>query len=267
MRQLLTILFFTFSITVQSYCQNRKAIIKNIYPTTDSIPENILRFYIEFSAPIREENALSHIHLTGEDEKELSIVFFDNNYELWNADRTMLTLILDPGRLKTGLKANKELGRVFQKGLKYSMTVDSLFTIMKGNHLSKGFVKHFVASEADTLAPDSNKWLIHTPPSSTISPLVIDFGETIDHVSALGYLAIIDNEGNRIEGTIILRSCESVWEFVPKKQWRKGGYTLFINSRFEDIAANNLNGLFDHSKGGLKNYREGEIKTITITIK
>ena len=252
MKQLLIALFFIFFIACTSYCQIKKAFIKNIYPTTDSIPENILRFYIEFSEPIREENALSHIHLATVDGKDMSGAFFDNNYELWSAERTKLTLILDPGRVKTGLEANKQLGRVFQKGIKYSITADSLFTSMSGHHLSKTFVKKFVASAADTVAPDSDKWIIQVPRSKTLSPLTIDFGEAIDHISARSYLVITGKRVQKIRGHIILKNHETVWEFVPKTKWQKRAYKLFVNSRLEDIAANNLNGIFDHAKGTLK---------------
>ena len=113
--------------------------VKTVYPSTNRIPVNVLRFYIEFSEPIREENALSHIHLKTSDGTERTPVFFDTNEELWNADRTKLTLLVDPGRVKRGLKAHSQLGRAFAEGGTYTLTIDSLFRTMRGHHLSRRF--------------------------------------------------------------------------------------------------------------------------------
>ena len=59
-----------------------------------------------------------------------------------------------------------------------------------------------------------------------------------------------------MEGEITLGKNESLWIFKPKLKWQKGNYKLIVNSRLEDIAANTLNGIFDHKKGSLKQEKE-----------
>lgn len=268
MKNIITLLFLLFCFASKSCCQKKgHAAIKNIFPTTDSIPVNILRFYIEFSEPIREENALSHIRLLDNNGNDLSLVFFDNNYELWNTDRTKLTLILDPGRVKSGLKANEALGRIFKQATQYYILVDSLFTTMIGKHLNKKFIKTFIAVKEDTISPGTENWEIEIPRANTRLPFTIKFNEPIDHISALSYLIIKNSKGKKINGNIVIKNNETIWEFIPASKWQKGEYQLLINGRLEDIAANNLNGPFDHLKGSLKNETQGNTETISIQIK
>jgi hypothetical protein len=56
-----------------------KPSVVNIYPTSDSIPVNILRFYIELSHPIQELGILNHIKLTTEDGRNITDVFLKIN--------------------------------------------------------------------------------------------------------------------------------------------------------------------------------------------
>jgi hypothetical protein len=196
----------------------------------------------------------------------MSVVFFDNNYEIWNAERTKLTLILDPGRVKTDLKANEQLGRVFQQGTAYSLSIDSLFNTMSGKHLATRFIKQFIAVKEDTIAPAMSDWKIINPIANTLLPVMVYFRESIDHISALSYLIITDSNGKKIKGNISLKRNETVWEFTPALPWKKGDYRLIINDRLEDIAANNLNGSFDHFKGMLKDSKEGSVETVTIRV-
>jgi hypothetical protein len=269
MKTTIIALLFNIYITSVVYCQKKSnlAYVMKIYPTADSIPINILRFYIEFSEPIREKNALMNVHLSEDGGKDLSHVFFDNNYELWNENRTKLTLIFDPGRVKTGLIANKQMGRALKSGAHYQISVDSLFTTMSGSHLTRNFVKKFVAIEEDTLAPALAKWKIKVPCSDSRLPLVVNFQEPIDHISALGYLIITDNKGEKMQGNLLLKKNENEWEFTPTRKWKRGEYKLFVNDRLEDIAANNLNGNFDHKQGSLKNSVEGKEEVTIINIK
>ena len=49
----------------------------------------------------------------------------------------------------------------------------------------------------------------------------------------------------RIEGVTFLKKGESQWHFQPFSDWVPGKYTIVVESRFEDLAGNNLNRLFD----------------------
>ena len=250
---------FCFLVSIYSvvcFAQKIKPAVINIYPVSDSIPVNILRFYIEFSQPMQEMGILDHIRLIREDGKNITGVFFENQYELWNQDRTQVTLIVDPGRVKTGLMAHNLLGRAFDEGVTYYLEVDSLLLSFHNEEMNSRFIKKFIAICEDTTAPDLSHWFLSSPHANTKDIYTIRFNDKIDHISAQTLIKIIDNKGMGIEGEITLGNDQSVWIFKPKQNWHGGTYKLIVNSRLEDIAANTLNGVFDHKKGSLKREKE-----------
>lgn len=242
------------------------AFVQGIHPTTARIPENLLRFYIYFSAPMREGNFLSHIHLYNEKGEDMKGVFFDNQYELWNADYTRLTVLVDPGRVKTGLKANREFGRAFKNGEHYRLVIDKNWKTIEGQSLQNDFVKTFYGVEADVKAPVLKNWVITIPEEHTLDPLIVDFGEPVDHRSVVQFLQILNYEGEVVQGSLDLSENESILKFSPNQKWNSGKHQVLINTRFEDIVGNNLNGLFDHPVGSLISEQEGMIQTIKFEI-
>ncbi|PKP45716.1 MAG: hypothetical protein CVT95_08310 [Bacteroidetes bacterium HGW-Bacteroidetes-12] len=239
------LLYFTFFLTITVFAQESKPKIIEVYPTTDSIPVNILRFYIHFSAPMQEMDILKHIKLTNQDGKNITGVFFENQYELWNESRTEVTLIVDPGRVKLGLLANNTMGRAFDEGKKYTLIIDSLLMDFNDRKLSESFTKTFIAVKEDMQPPDPKSWKVLLPKANTKEAIVIDFKDKIDHISAYTLIKIIKN-GTEIKGDILLVNEEQKWAFNPHKNWEKGSYQIHINSSLEDIAANSVNQIFDH---------------------
>ncbi len=236
------VIVLIFSIKV--FSQNPH--VTAIYPTSDSIPVNILRFYIQFSAPIQEMDILKHIQLTNEEGENSTGVFFENQYELWNKDRTKITLIIDPGRVKLGLYANNKMGRAFDIGKKYTLTIDSLLLDFNDKKLKKSFTKTFIAVKEDNLAPDIKTWNLLLPKSKTKETITINLNDKIDHISAQTYIKIVHNK-KEIHGEISLKNKEQKWVFKPNMNWRKGNYTIIIHPHLEDIVANSMNQIFDHS--------------------
>jgi hypothetical protein len=222
-----------------------------IYPTTDSIPVNILRFYIQFSKPMQEMNVLNHIVLLDENNKNITGVFYENQYELWNEDRTKITLIVDPGRVKLGLLANNKMGKAFDEGKKYSLKVDGLLLDFDNQPLANPFTKSFIAVKEDTTAPDTKKWKLSLPNANTTNPIIIDFNDNIDHISAMTYIKIVRDK-NEIEGNFTLQNNEQKANFNPNKKWQKGNYQILVHPRLEDITANSVNQVFDHNTAEFK---------------
>ena len=223
----------------------------DIYPSADSIPANILRFYIKFSHPMQETGILKHIHLSHENGKNITGVFFDNDYELWNKERTVVTILVDPGRVKKGLFANNTMGWAFDVGKTYALTVDSLLLDFNDKHFEKSYTKSFMTVSADTIAPDIKNWTVNVPLSKTNMPLKINFKDNIDHISACTLIQVIDKNKKVISGNIFLKNSEKEWELIPKNHWEKGSYTIIVSSHLEDIVANSIYGVFDHRIGTL----------------
>src|SRR5262249_40037029 len=85
--------------------------VKAIYPDVAVLPENALRLYIEFSAPMGNGAAVDFVHLFDERGQEVPFPFLPVEADFWNRDHTRYTLFFDPGRVKQGILPNRESGR------------------------------------------------------------------------------------------------------------------------------------------------------------
>jgi hypothetical protein len=246
------LLFFLLAVTTYSFSQENTAPkVVAIYPTADSIPVNILRFYIQFSKPMQEMNILQHIHLTNDNGKDMTGVFYENQYELWNENRTMVTLIVDPGRVKTGLLANNKMGKAFDEAQEYVLKVDSLLLDFENNTLSHSYSKKYVAIAEDKTAPNTELWQYSKPTKNTKEPINIAFQDCIDVISAHTYIKIL-NKKKEVYGKISLSKSGHNWSFTPEANWKKGAYEIIVHPALEDIAANSINQIFDHKLNDYK---------------
>lgn len=216
-----------------------------IHPSADVLPENLLRFYVFFSAPMREGEALHHIRLLDEEGRALEGVFYDVREELWDPSRTRLTILLDPGRVKSGLAAHERLGRGLEAGRRYRLVIDPRWQDARGEPLSQVFEKRFTVRQPSTKGPDLRAWQMVLPAPKSQTPLSARFPEPLDSVLAGELIAVRRAGGEVVRGTIALQDRETLWQLVPEEPWNQGDYTLEVDSRLEDVAGNNLHGLFD----------------------
>lgn len=214
-----------------------------IYPQGDALPENMLKLYLQFSHPMLTGKTLEYITiLDGKD--TLHNIFLDLQPELWDTTGTILTLWLDPGRIKRGLVLNREMGNPLKKADKYQLIISSKWKDTRGLNL-QAYTKQFVAGARDSDQPNINKWYIKPPLPGTQTPLVINLKEPLDHYLLQESITVLNEQGIVLHGTIKLTSNDSVWSFTPDKLWQAGRYTLRVNSILEDLAGNNLNKVFD----------------------
>lgn len=242
--------------------------VVGIYPTSSAIPENILRFYLYFSEPMAEGDFLQHVRLEHvEQGVDLTGVFFDNIYELWSPDRKRITLLVDPGRVKTGLQAHRALGRAFEAGQTYRLSVLGTWTSLAGHTLRVDTTKTYRAVSEDRVRVDPDHWCLTLPPAGTTLPLKVDFAEAVDHVSVGRFLQVTSAQGEVLPGTWRLDEGETLASWTPEKAWSGpvDAHQLRINGRFEDVAGNNINASMDHRQGTLPPGDEGRtiIRSLT----
>jgi hypothetical protein len=85
-------------------------LVESVSPSAEVLPENLLRFYFQFSAPMSRGEAYSHIRLLNAAGRAVADPFLELNEELWSGDGRRFTLLFDPGRIKRGLKPREEVG-------------------------------------------------------------------------------------------------------------------------------------------------------------
>ena len=232
-------------ISIPTADPSERPSITGIYPTNDSLPENLLKIYVEFSKPMREGNAIDNLLLIKNETDTLHQVFLDLQTELWNNDRTRLTLWLDPGRIKRDLQPNKSLGNPLNQGNRYRFIIKSDLAAQNGISLEKNYQKAFIVFGRDTISPDPQKWTIKPPNDGTSDELKIETNESLDYVLLNNAIRIIDDANKLVNGRLKVAEHERFILFTPKSNWHRGTYSIEIEARLEDLAGNNLNHLFD----------------------
>ena len=142
-------------------------VVTGIYPSVDTVPENLLKIYVEFSKPMVEGNSKDNFKLIKNGKDTLQQIFLDLQTELWNNDNTRLTIWLDPGRIKRDLQPNVSLGAPLNKGNKYELVVGSTLSDAEGIALGKVYRKDFIVANRDSAIPKPESWIIHTPKQGT----------------------------------------------------------------------------------------------------
>jgi hypothetical protein len=223
--------------------------VSHIYPGAGSLPENLLKFYIHFTAPMSRGNIYDHIRLRDESGKDVELPFLEIDEELWDASMTRLTLIIDPGRIKRGVRPLEEIGPALEAGKSYTLVIGREWRDGSGIPLKENFQKTFKVEPPDREPPDPARWKIEAPQAGSRDPLVVAFPEPMDHALAQRLIRVaaepVGDSRGFVEGTISLEDQERRWIFTPDTVWRRGRYQIIIHTTLEDLAGNNIGKPFE----------------------
>jgi hypothetical protein len=216
-----------------------------IYPTSDTVPLNLLKIYIAFSKPMQEGQSLNYILVIKNRQDTIPSVFLDLQPELWNKERTILTLWLDPGRIKRDLQPNQAMGTPLEQGANYQILIHRDWRDTESISLANEFRKEFRVGARDSFSPVVENWTIRAPKPGNSEALTIYLHEPLDYILLKNAVRIIDSNGNVVNGIFEPGMEETILNFNPSVAWHTGDYTVEVESRLEDLAGNNLNRLFD----------------------
>jgi hypothetical protein len=217
-----------------------------VYPSGEGLPENLLRFYIHFSAPMSRGEAYRHLKLidiaTG---KPVHSPFLELEEELWSPDGMRFTLFIDPGRIKRGLKPRELFGPVLEAGKSYCLVVDRGWIDAAGNVLQSEYRRTFRAGPPDESMPDPKKWSLSPPGAATRDALIVRFPEPLDRALLERLVGVRDSDGRAVSGAVSIAEAETLWRFVPEDPWLAGTYRLVVGSELEDVAGNSVASPFE----------------------
>jgi len=216
-----------------------------IYPSAAVLPENQLRFYLHFSAPMRQGEAYGHVKLLKADGKPVEAAFLEIGEELWDTTGTRLTLLFDPGRVKQGLQPREEFGPVIVAGQEYRLVIDKAWRDAAGQPLIAGFEKRFKVGSMIDAALDHKQWKVTPPAAGTLQPLVVRFPHSLDRALLEWTITIESAAGKSVAGQIAVADEERQWEFRPEQSWQAGEFLLVVDTTLEDSAGNNLSRPFE----------------------
>ena len=202
-----------------------------VQPSGPVVPANLLRLSISFAAQV-EGPLLPRLSLLRADGRQVQASFLEQ--ELWSPSGKVLTVMMHPARVKTGLKARDERGPILSVGDEVALALDGVP------------IKRWRVGPPDEIGPTASEWKLSAVRVESKQRLVVALDGPIDGRDA-DYLAIVDVRNRRVAGHAQLTNGESTWTFTPNAIWRPGAYKLVVRGTLEDPAGNRLGGRFETS--------------------
>jgi len=234
----------TGTVSVPSSGKTPSTVVSTVYPTSDVIPENELRMYIRFSAPMGQLGGREHIAFLDDSGTEIPGVVLPLDTDLWNADRTRYTVILDPGRVKREILPNRQMGRPLRDGENISIVVRRDWPDANGLPLAAEFKRRYRVGPSAEHALATKDWHIAAPSVGTRDPVTVTFPAPLDFGLLQRSLAV-SRGVTPVPGDIQIAAGETKWDFVPRAEWERGPYVLTVQPSLEDLAGNRIGRAFE----------------------
>jgi hypothetical protein len=202
-----------------------------VRPSADTVPENLLRLSIVFDRPTSDA-VLPRLRLYESNGAEIEKPFLDE--ELWSPDGRILTVLFNPGRVKSGIDLHDRYGRALHAGEKVELNFD------------RRVIKEWQVVPPEVRRIDPVLWRLTAPQSGTNAPLVVSMARSIDAMEA-DVPVVLDASGKVLPGRSTLLDGESVWIFTPDAVWNPGRYILALPPGLEDAEGNTIAAPFESS--------------------
>jgi hypothetical protein len=232
-----------FSIPKEAGTGNTE--VREVFPSSDVLPENLLRLYVRFSEPMQRGGVENNIEVLGPDGRPVPDVLYRAPIELWDSSMTCLTILLDPGRLKRGVGPNRMLGPPLRSGQRYTLAIAPGMTDLYGCPLREGFRKSFRVSDAVREPSAFERWKIRVPAKGTFEPLELKFPSPLDWAQLWRGITVVSGSGQPIRGHVDIDLGETRWRFTPDAQWQAGAYSVRVSPGLEDVCGNTPYRSFD----------------------
>lgn len=220
-------------------------VVERVDPPGEVLPENLLRVYVYFSAPMSRGRSYRHLHLVDENGDEVEEGFLELGEELWDGEGRRFTLLFDPGRIKRELRPREELGPALADGGKYTLVVDADWKDAKGVSLVEAYRRSFRVGPPDTTPPAVERWTIEPPAADSEAALVVRFDESLDRAMLARMITVASTPGKAVPGEVTVADDGKSWEFLPDEMWETGDYELVVDGRLEDLAGNGIGRPFE----------------------
>jgi len=212
------------------------------YPTAEVLPANQLKFYLHFSHAMEAGNVLEHFSLFDRTTGQTVPDPFRET-ELWDDARQRLTLWFHPGRQKTGVNLNVEIGPILEEGHAYELRIAPDLRSSSGQPLAAGSTKTFRAGPPRSQQLSLNDWIFPAPPpAGTRQPLTLRFPAPLDHALLQRCVTLLHAESDApFPCSIAIADHETTLTFTPVAPWPDPAQLNWrILSILEDLAGNSL---------------------------
>jgi hypothetical protein len=219
-----------------------------VYPSAPVLPQNLLRMHVFFSEPPFVDTVMQAVRLLDEQGGVVAHPFLDLQEGLWDATGTRLTLLLHPGRIKSGLAARLSRGPAIEQGQRYRLAID--MDLLFGPSVSEArWASHaFSAGPAIETAVDDTAWDIGQPLPGTLQPLRLTFGRSMDRLALEGAFAVTAADGSSVPFTQQVSESEQGVELTPRQPWRPELHRVDVATDLEDVAGNRVAHAFEQTR-------------------
>ena len=216
-----------------------------IHPSATTVPRNLLRVYVRFSAPMREGCASGHVRLVDDTGEPIVGALLSTEHELWDSTRRRLTVLLDPARIKRGLVAHRRLGYPLQPGASFRLVVDRGYLDAQGVPLRAGAERRYEVAGDERRHVEPARWALAVPTAGTVDPFGVTFDRPLDHGLLARCLDVLGPGRQPVPGTPEVGPDERSWRLLPREPWAADVHELVVDPELEDLAGNSLRRVFD----------------------
>jgi hypothetical protein len=206
-----------------------------VSPAGESVPANLLRIELRLDAPLNRPLDMRRVRLLDQHGAEIPAPFLD--LALPSLDGRTITLLLHPGRIKTDVRLNVDLGPALQAGQRVVLLIDD-------PQLPAPVRKEWSVTADQRSRIDPQAWLITAPAAGTRAPLRVAAVGLLQS-SAQSWIGIADVQSRKLAGQARLSEDGTNWQFIPTQAWRAGRHTLRVHPALEDAAGNRVCAAFE----------------------
>jgi hypothetical protein len=230
----------SISQDVQFTSNNRPTQLTSIFPA-NSLPANALRIYLRFDQSMGLQNPFDFVQLTTDTGDIIKDAFVEYNKGLWNENRTRLTLLFHPGRIKQGVGPHTTMGSIFTPGETYILQISNGWKDQNGNALnnSQQYTWKITGAVRSKIKPTT--WGIISPRHAS-DTLYLDGDRIMDEEIFNKSVMVTKNE-EIINGQ--WKVIGTQYRFTHVNKWEPGSYQIVIPPAVEDASGNTLSAAFD----------------------
>lgn len=215
-----------------------------VLPRTETVPSNLLRFRLRFDRAMRRGRSVDHVRILDDRGGELANVIHWTRSELWNPELTELTLLINPGRSKSGVRPHSHLGTALFEGRSIHLLVEAGWPAVDGGVLVEGGSVAFNVGPAQRTAIDPHDWVLTTPAAGTRQALEAQFSRALDETLLLTSISVLQSS-SVVNGALRVVPGGRGVHFTPEQPWEPGQHELGVAARLEDLAGNRVSEPFE----------------------
>jgi hypothetical protein len=216
-----------------------------VYPSAAVLPQNLLRLHVFFDEPPFVDGLMQAVRLFDGNGGEVAHPFLDLPEGLWDSTGTRLTLLLHPGRIKSGLAAHSALGSAVQAGQSYRLELD--LGLLAGGRApgEQVQVSAFSVTKPISSAVDVAAWGTNRPTVGTLEPLHVMFDRSLDRLGLEQAFAVHAPDGHCLPFTLCVGAAETAARLTPLQPWTPGLHRIHLSADLEDVAGNRVAAKFE----------------------